>query len=161
MRVIWQRLLQPTGRFRRRSLSLVVSLQAMHLYFAIVCAVLLIGCQSPSGSHSEAVRIADALKQRLTPEEARHILLDDIDRAIQAAQKRSATHEADTEAAVLSRQRQRLSARFDSFLSRSRTGDEVWDYRTYVTADQRGGESGFALVRAGRVVEHMGVMIYD
>ena len=134
----------------------------MPLYFAIVCAVLLVGCQSPPGPHDEAVRIADALKRRVTPDEARHILFDDIDRAIQAAQGHSATHEdARTEVAVLSRQRQRLSSRFDSFVSRSRPGDALWEYRTYVTADHRGGESGFALVRDGRVVEHMGVMIYD
>jgi hypothetical protein len=134
----------------------------MRLCYAIICAVLLVGCQSPPGTHDETVRIALALKRRITPDEARHILFDDIDRAIQAAQTHLAAHEdVRTEVAILSSQRQRLSARFDSFFTHSRAGDELWDYRTYVTPEQRGGESGIALVREGIVVGHMKVMIYD
>jgi hypothetical protein len=134
----------------------------MRTCFPIVCAFLLVGCQSPQGPHDKTARIADALERRITADEARHILLDVIDREIRAAQTRSATDE-DARIVVtgLSRYRQRLSSKFDSFLGRSRPGDELWGYRTFATADHRGGESGFALVRDGRVVEHMGVMIFD
>ncbi len=134
----------------------------MRLCFAIICAVLLVGCKSQHDSHDETVRVANALERRITPDEARHILFDHIDRAMHAAQMHSASNEdARLELAILSQRRQRLGSKFDSFLGRSRTGDEIWDYRTYATADRRGGESGFAIVRDGRVVEHMGIMIYD
>ena len=134
----------------------------MRLCLPIVCAVLLAGCQSQPCSHDESVRIAGALKTRITPDEVRHILFDDIDRAIQTAKTDLTTHEdVRTEVVMLSRQRRRLSSRFDSFLGHSRSGDELWDYRTYVTPERRGGESGFALVREGKVVGHMKVRVYD
>jgi hypothetical protein len=131
----------------------------MRRYVTILCAVLVVGCQSPKRSHNG---IADSLKSRMTPDEARQIIFDHIDQAIKVAQTRSAADEdVRTELAVLSKHRQRLSSEFHSFLIRSRAGDELWDYRTYVTADHRGGERGFALVRDGRVVEHMEIITYD
>jgi hypothetical protein len=127
----------------------------MRRYFGMLCAVLVVGCQSPTRSYEA---LAASLTRRITPDEARHILFDLIDRDIQAAEAHDASR---TELAVLSEQRQLLSSRFDSFLRHSRAGDELWDYRTYVTADHRGGNSGFALLRDGRVVEQMVFLIHD
>ncbi|MBA4148959.1 MAG: hypothetical protein H0X66_12655 [Verrucomicrobia bacterium] len=127
---------------------------------AVVCAILIAGCQSPRTSRDAAVRIASSLERRVTDAEARHILVDHIEHAIHAA--RAANHkDSSIEVEILSKKRHQLTARFDSFLSRSSSDDQLWAYRTYATPDQRGGESGFALVRGGRVVEYMGVMIYD
>ncbi len=122
----------------------------MRLCYTTVCAVLIVGCQSPRHSRHENVRIADSLERQITADEARHILFDDIDRDIEAAQARPAAEEGVGDVVTdLSQVRQGLSSRFDSFLERSREGDELWMYRTHVTADRRGGESGFALVRKG------------
>jgi hypothetical protein len=140
----------------------------------IIVTTLLLGCQSHYVSRGDveglvasyerqvAARIGNALERRVTVEEARHVVFDEIDRAIQTVQTRSASKaEGRAELEILTRERKRRSAKFDTFLSRSRSGDELWLYRTSVTADQRGGESGLAFVRDGAVVEHMGVMILD
>jgi len=134
----------------------------MRFHVAIVCAVLFVGCQSPQGSHDDTARIANALEKHITTEEARHILFDDIDRATQRVRARATDNEdSRTELEIWAKQRRRLSSSLESLLSRSREGDELWSYRTYVTADRRGGESGFALIRDGRIIEHMEIMIYD
>lgn len=132
----------------------------MRLHVAIVCAVLLVGCQSPNSIDVDIARIASWLERRITHGEARHIFHDDFERAV--AQARAANHEdSRAELEVLAKQRQRRISKLESFLSRSRRGDELWVYRTCATADRRGGESGFVLVRDGRVVERLGVMIHD
>ncbi len=134
----------------------------MRFHFAIVCAVLLVGCQSPHGSRDDTARIANALEKHITTDEARHILFDDIDGVAQRIQARASDNEESrAQLEILARQRQRLSSRLESLLSRSRKGDELWSYRTYATADRRGGENGFALIRDDRVVEHMEIMIHD
>lgn len=89
------------------------------------------------------------------------MLLADIERAIQTTQTRdSSPDDSRKELEILTKQWQRLSSRLESLLSRSRKGDQLWLYRTGVR-DRRGGKEGFALVRNGRVVEHMGVIIFD
>ena len=134
----------------------------MRFHFVIVSAVLLVGCQSPNESRDTTTRIAESLARQITAEEARRIILDRFDPDIQAAQARSATDEdSRLELEVLTRGRRRKISGLESFLSRRQNGDELWTYRTYVTADRRGGESGFALVRNRRVVEHMGDITYD
>ena len=134
--------------------------RVMRFVLVIVCATLLIGCHSPRSSGDETAQIASSLERRVTDAEARHILLDDIERAMQAA--RSANHDdSHRELEVLDKKRQRLTSKFESFLSHFQKDDQLWVYRTYVTSDRRGGESGFALVRNGWIAEHMGVMIYD
>jgi len=125
---------------------------------AIVCTVLVIGCESPQSSRDDNASIASSLEKPITNEEARHILFDDIDRSIRVAQTQ-ASDQAELE--ILVKHRQKLSSSLESFLSRVRAGDQLWLYRIYATSDRRGGESGFALLRDGAVVGHMGVMIHD
>jgi hypothetical protein len=141
---------------------MLASCAAIRFHVAIICTVLFAGCQSPNGSHDDAARIANALEKQITIEEARHILFDDIDRAMQAVQARATdTEDSRTELKILAGHRRMLNSRLESLLSRSRNGDALWSYRTYVTADRRGGESGFALIRDGRVIEHMEIVIID
>jgi predicted small secreted protein len=99
---------------------------------ALLSVIVLAACNTPSGSGFETVRIENALERRVTVEEARHKWLRDG-----------------------------LSSRLESFLSGAQEGDELWLYRTYVTTDRRGGETGLALVRGGRVVNHVVHLIID
>lgn len=122
-------------------------------------ALLLAACRSVYDRPNQTDRIADALERRVTEAEARDILLGPIDRSIEAAPPNDNDGSRLVESLI--RLRQTLSARLDAFLSGSREGDQLWFYRTYVTVDRRGGESGFALVRDGRVVGHLTALIYD
>lgn len=99
---------------------------------------------------------------RLTAEEARQILFNDIDRVMETLQVRAADNEdCRAELKILARHRQRQSSSLESLLSQSHKSDQIWHYRTYVTADRRGGESGIALVRNGKVIGQMQIMIFD
>jgi hypothetical protein len=121
--------------------------------------VLLVGCQSPqSPRDDDTARIASSLERCITNEEARRMILNDIDLGIQGKQAQAPDPR---ELVILAKNRKAISSRLESFLARSRSGDQLWVYRTYVAADWRGGESGLALVRAGTVVEHMRFIIYD
>jgi hypothetical protein len=130
----------------------------MRLHVAIVLTFVVVGCQSPSASRHANACIAKSLEKRIGDEEARHIAFDDIDRTMRAAQSNGSDF---AELEVLARHRKSLYSKIEAFLSRFRGGDQLWVYRTHVTADRRGGESGFALVRDGAVVEHITLMIYD
>jgi hypothetical protein len=128
-------------------------LTAMRFVVAILCAVLIVGCQSPQDSHGDVAAIAASLQRRVTEEEARHIVLGYVEDRTQKLQERAASDEdSRVELEVLDKKRQRSISRLEAFLSGSRKGDELWTYRTATRPCQ---ESGLALVSAGRVVEHM------
>lgn len=132
----------------------------MRLLAAISCVMLLLGCHSVETRRREADRITSALEKRITVEQARHIVLDVYDHAIQTADN-DRTPGARAESETLAKKRQRLNSRLETFLGCYRPGDELWSYRTYVTPDRHGGERGLAILRAGVVIEHMGLMVYD
>ncbi len=137
--------------------ELVISLNLMRFHFVIICAVLLVGCQSAHESRDAAARIAESLERQITAEEAQRIVVSHINPAIRAAQARSAAHEdSRVELEILTRHRQRSISELESFLSRRQSGDELW---TYLTAGPPCRESGLALVRGGQVVEHMAILI--
>jgi hypothetical protein len=74
VQVIWPRLLQPTGRFRRRSLSLVVRLTMRALLTFIVLCVFLCGCVHVSTQREvglpcrcrPSIKVADLAPERPT-----------------------------------------------------------------------------------------------
>ena len=122
---------------------------------AIFSAVTFAGCRTSAGFDTT---IENSLERRVTYEEARHIALDGSDWDMKAAADHNASHR---ELEILRDDRQRASSKLEAFLSQSREGDELWLYRTYVTVDRRRGEKGLALIRGGRVVQHIGLIIFD
>jgi hypothetical protein len=147
----------------------VLPLRSMRYLIAIVGMTLLLGCQSlyssrddPAGLAASFERcvtahIADSLERRITEEEARHILLDPFERDMRKLQEPAASGaNSRLEWDPLNKGRQRWNSKLEVFLAHSRTGDQLW---TYVTADPPCRESGFALVRGGRVVERLLLLI--
>jgi hypothetical protein len=145
-------------------------LRLMRCLVIITGTWLLIGCQSQHASRDDAggladsyqrhavIRIEDSLERRVTVEEARHMALDSIDHTIQVAKNEASDQKLPDH---LARNRELMSSRLESFLARLHEGDQLWSYRAYDTVDRRGGESGFAIVREGKVVEYVGFVVYD
>ena len=103
----------------------------MRLLPALIVTALLLGCHSTHSSRDEVGNITEALERPITPDEARQML------------------------------RNSRSSHLDAFLKRLREGDELWYYRTYAWENQRGGEGGIAIVRNGKVVDHMLFFTFD
>ena len=142
-------------------------------YFArfvivVMSLFLMAGCShTPTQSLSDEARIARCLQERITPEGARHMLLKNIDHMTQTIQKRASTAataaergDYQTQLEVLARTHQKLSLALESFLSGFLEKDELWTYRTLATSD-RASESGIAIVRDGKVIQHMAFAVYD
>jgi hypothetical protein len=95
--------------------------------------VLLIGCVIPAERLHGNVEIENALVKRVTDEEARAIAL---------------SSGGD-------------DSKLEKFFLLRRPDDELWTYRTFVTADLRGGQSGLALIRRGKTAAHLPLLTYD
>lgn len=104
----------------------------------ICCLALLFGCQSQDPTRDHA-RIMRGLEKRVTAEEARGIVLADLDNCI-AEGRAMNTDESRKEAQLSTQIREIRNSKLDSFFARRRTGDEIWVYRTYATPDRRGGQ---------------------
>jgi len=90
------------------------------------------------------------------------MFVGDFDQEIAAMQSRATTNESyRVGVESLAKTRDECSAKLDSFLSHSRKGDELWFYKTTVTADGRGGTYGIAIVRDHKVVRPMQFFIID
>jgi hypothetical protein len=151
--------------------SIASGIKSKMLYgfvIALMGLFLLAGCShTPKHGSPGEERVARWLEARISPEGARHWLLDNIDHMTQTIQKRTeiATAAADRddyqgELDVLARTHEKLSLALESFLSGCLEGDELWTYRTFATAD-RGGEGGIAIVRDGKVIQHKVFVVYD
>jgi hypothetical protein len=126
--------------------------------FLAFVLLFLVGCQTSRISHDEQTMIEKWLQRRITPEEARHICLDDSERLLQWTQSRPDGDEARKELAAVKRMRQRMSSRLESFLSRSPKEAELWFYQKGAKVP---AEDGIAFVRAGRVLDYLAWNIYD
>lgn len=105
----------------------------------------------------ELAVISSSLERRITVEEARDIAGNQLTPSMQQVHSLAASDEnARFEWEFLNSRRQRTSSRFDAFLSRAYHNDELWTYST-ITLSCR--ESGLALVRQGKVVDHLPLII--
>jgi hypothetical protein len=128
----------------------------MRFYFATFCVVLILGCR---GSRDDAGVIARSLEKRITREEARHMVLDELDTLMRDAKGRVAAQGNTAEQEIVTGMRTDFSAELEAFLSHLGSGDELWLYRTPGKAKHRGAETGFARLSGGKVVEHMMVRV--
>jgi hypothetical protein len=136
---------------------------------AVMCFFLMAGCSSLTSTHDSSgeARFKTCLQERITPEGARHILLENIDHTTQTVQMRAATaataadrDDYQRQLEVLARTHEKLSLALESFLSGLLEKDELWTCRILAASD-RAGESGIAIVRDGKVVRHMAFAVYD
>ena len=105
------------------------------------------------------VEIGNSLETRTTIEDAPYQLLPGVLRDGQSPAGTAADNHGTR--AELDFILKRLRSQLEPLWSRVLPGDELWVYRAYLTADKRGGERGVAIVRNGRVVDHMGIFIID
>src|SRR5581483_11818179 len=101
------------------------------LHVFTLCAILFLGCGSPHVPTSDSAHLGSFVEKRITLEEARHLLLNDLERALSKAQVSSAFKNGNpAEVGILLKERARLSSHLESFLAHSRKGDQLWTYRT-------------------------------
>ena len=111
-------------------------------------------CRTPHGE------VQNSLTKRLTEEEARNEAYGYIDRDLSKLDRIPESERVREERAVLTSVRAKQKKRFDKFYSRFQARDECWSYRTYVV-ENRGGQTGLARVRKGRVKETLPLLIID
>jgi hypothetical protein len=134
---------------------------AVRTVIGIAALLVLATCATQTGSPVAVTR--ESLERRINREEAQAFVLADTDRAVQLAQAQRATTnsaEAQSELKILAAHRHDLTSRLESFLADSSPSDELWVYRTHTSAG-RGGESGLALLRNGRIIDHLTIAICD
>lgn len=125
----------------------------------IAALLVLASCATQTGSPVAVTR--DSLERRITREEAQAFVLADTDRAVQLAQAHTTNSaEAQSELKILVAHRHDLTSRLESFLAGSSPSDQLWFYRTQTSAG-RGGDSGLALLRNGKIVDHLTIAICD
>jgi hypothetical protein len=125
----------------------------MRPLLSIAIAVLFMGCKSAYNSGDRLAIISSSLERRITEQEAHDIALGDLESAMQKLPKSIAGDEdARLEREILKRKHQRTSQTLEAFLSRAHPSDQLW---TYCTATRPCRESGLALLRQGRVVDHV------
>lgn len=161
-------LLSEPGQTRRLRINRFPSL-IVRFVSAVMCFFLMAGCSSLTSTYDSSgeARLKACLQGRITPDGARHMLLENIDHTTQTIQKRTETaataadrDDYQRQLKVLARTREKCSLALESFLSGLLKKDELWTYRILAASD-RAGESGIAIVRDGKVVRHMAFAVYD
>jgi hypothetical protein len=147
-----------------------VNVMRLHnwLRWQMVVIVLLAGCQSqkPDVADPQLTLVASWLRERVTIDEARNRVAHHWDLMIRSAAESAAPQSAqpapDRAKALESQRRQGQAAlkQLEAMLDRMQPGDEIWWYNSPPERwAGHAGENGLAIVRAGRVIRKLPIIV--
>jgi hypothetical protein len=130
------------------------AVQSLLMAIMILCFGGMIACKTTFPD------VNQALTKKLSEVQARDEAYGLFDRDLARLNALPESERVKFERAALTRLRDRQKEKLDKFFSRFRPSDQCWSYRTYVVQD-RGGQTGLAQVRKGRVKEVLPLLTID